>query len=75
MKNAFFFPKSKTVDSVLSAFNQVITDLTEVEQREAASGVELEQHAKQMLAQADAAMEESTRARLLINRLNALVAA
>ena len=64
----------KTVDGVMSAFNQTIADLNEVQQREIAEAERLRAQAAELMSTAAAAEAEANRAGILTTRLNTLIA-
>jgi hypothetical protein len=71
----FSQPKPKTVDNIMSAFNQTIADLNEVTARELSVSEELTRQADLLKKQAEEAASEGARAETLATRLTALVSA
>lgn len=65
--------RKKTVDSVLSTFSKAIAELEEVQERSYQESVEKNLEAQKLVAEAEAAHREMTRAEVVRERLLAIV--
>jgi hypothetical protein len=64
----------KTVESVLSGFKKLVTDLEAIEQRELANQAHFTKVVDENIAYANLAKEEATHARKTANKIKELIA-
>lgn len=72
---AIFGTKAKTVDGIMSAFTQTITDLTAVQDASRASAEAADKQIEDLKVQAKASRDEAAKASKIAGKLSDLLAA